>query len=508
MQHSHISRRSVLAGAAGLAAGAAGLGVGRASATPRVATAADRFTAITHVTVIDATGAPAQRDMTVLLRGDRILAVEPSRRVGVPPGAQVVDGRGKFLIPGLANMHNHTFDGELIEPPLNIANGITTVREMSANADVTQWRREIAAGTRLGPRYTIGSPIVDGSPSLWEGLGAPYIAVATPAEGRATVRAQKDAGADFVKVYTRLSRASFFAIADEARRQRIPFLGHVSDFVQLTEASDAGLASVEHLFQVFYDLSSREDELRRAITSVPIAGGEYNGWLNKMHPYEYAAARSVDRHKAAGVFARLARNRTRVTPTLVLHTFTDLPGDTPLTDPRYAYVPAATQGFWQFALELIYLNGRTPEQDARGREIYERRLRLVYDLDRAGVPLLAGTDNGTAYLVPGFSLHDELARLAQAGLTNMRVLQTATLEPARYLGARDRGTIERGNVADLVLLDADPLRDIRNTTRINSVVVRGEVIDPAARQRMLDDVRQAAAAQPPAPAPVAARCPC
>ena len=446
--------------------------------------------------------------MTVLLRGGRILAVEPSRRVGVPPGARRIDGRGKFLIPGLANMHNHTFDGETIEPLLNIANGITTVREMSANGDVARWRREVEAGSRLGPRWTIGSPIVDGSPSLWEGLGAPYIAVATPEEGRATVRAQKDAGADFVKVYTRLSRASFFAIADEARRQRIPFLGHISDFVQMTEASDAGLASVEHLFQVWYDTSSREEELRRAITAVPIAGGEYNGWLNKMHPYEYAAARSFDRHKAARVFARLARNGTRVTPTLVLHTFTDMPGDTPMSDPRYAYVPAATREFWQFALELIYLGGRTPEQDARGREIFERRLRLVQDLDRAGVPLMAGTDNGTAYLVPGFSLHDELARLSQAGLSNMRVLQTATLEPARYLGVRDRGTIERGNVADLVLLDADPLRDIRNTTAINSVVVRGQVIDPTARQRMLDDVKKAAAVQPAPQVASAARCAC
>ena len=157
---------------------------------------------------------------------------------------------------------------------------------------------------------------------------------------------------------------------------------------------------------------------------------------------------------------------------------------------------------------MIYLGGRTPEQDARGREIFERRLRLVQDLDRAGVPLMAGTDNGTAYLVPGFSLHDELARLSQAGLSNMRVLQTATLEPARYLGVRDRGTIERGNVADLVLLDADPLRDIRNTTAINSVVVRGQVIDPTARQRMLDDVKKAAAVQPAPQVASAARCAC
>ncbi|GIF77275.1 amidohydrolase family protein [Asanoa siamensis] len=491
----NIFRRAVLAGAAGLAAGAAVGPGGRATAAPRSA-ADDAVTAITHVTVIDATGAPAKRDMTVLLRGDRIIAVEPSRVAGAVPGAHVVDGRGRYLIPGLANMHNHTFDGAEIEVPLHVVNGVTTVRDMSANEDTSRWRREIEAGTRLGPRWTIGSPIVDGAPSLWEGLGAPYISVATAAEARATVRAQKDAGADFIKVYTRLSRAAFFAIADEARRQRIPFLGHLSDFVQMTEASDVGLASIEHLFQVWYDTSSREESLRRLVASVPIAGGEYNGWLNKMHPYEYAAARSYDRRKATAVFARLARNGTRVTPTLMLHTFTDRPGETPMNDPRYAYFPAATREFWHYALDAIYLNGRTPEQDARGREIYERRLRLVHDLDRAGVPLMAGTDNGTAFLMPGFSLHDELVRLAQAGLSNMRVLQTATLEPARYLGVRDRGTIARGNVADLVLLDADPLRDIRNTTRIHSVVVRGCVLSPADRARMLAEVKKAAAAAP------------
>ena len=513
MRSDNLSRRTVLAGAAGLAAGAVvgggvpgGGGLGRASAAARTPGARDRVTAVTHVTVIDATGAPAQRDMTVLVKDGRILAVAPSRRIGVPPWATIVDGRGKFLIPGLADMHCHSGDNPRTDPPLYIANGVTTVREMTGNPTVAGWRREVEAGTRLGPRWTIGSVIVDGVPSLWEGLGAPYIGVGTAEEARQAVRDQKDAGADFIKVYTRLSRASFFAIADEARRQRIPFLGHVSDFVQMTEASDAGLGSVEHLFQVFYDTSRREAEIRAGMTAVPIAGGEYNGWLNKMHPFEYAAARSYDRRKAQGVFGRLARNGTRVTPTLVLHTFTDMPGETPREDPRYAYYPAAVREFWDFTLQFIYADGRTPEQDARGREIFERRLRLVQDLDRAGVGLMAGTDYGTTYLMAGFSLHDELALLSHAGLSTMRVLQAATVEPARHLGRHDRGTIEPGKVADLVLLDADPLRDIRNTTRINAVFTRGRLIDPAARQALLDDVLAAANETTTAPVAMKARC--
>ena len=173
-------------------------------------------------------------------------------------------------------------------------------------------------------------------------------------------------------------------------------------------------------------------------------------------------------------------------------------------DPRYRYCPAEVREFWQFTLNLIYLDGRTPEQDARGREIFERRLQLVADLDRAGVGLLAGTDYGTTYLMAGFSLHDELAQLSAAGLPAMRVLQAATVEPARHLGRHDQGTIERGKVADLVLLDADPLRDIRNTTRIDAVFTRGRLLDRATRERMLDDVL--AAAGEPATAPTRARC--
>ena len=386
MRSDNLSRRTVLAGAAGLAAGAVvgggvpgGGGLGRASAAARTPGARDRVTAVTHVTVIDATGAPAQRDMTVLVKDGRILAVAPSRRIGVPPWATIVDGRGKFLIPGLADMHCHSGDNPRTDPPLYIANGVTTVREMTGNATVAGWRREVEAGTRLGPRWTIGSRHRRRRcPRCGKGSARRTSASARPRRPAQAVRDQKDAGADFIKVYTRLSRASFFAIADEARRQRIPFLGHVSDFVQMTEASDAGLGSVEHLFQVCYDTSRREAEIRAGMTAVPIAGGEYNGWLNKMHPFEYAAARSSTAGKAQGVFGRLARNGTRVTPTLALHTFTDMPGDdAPTSDPRYAYIPPRSREFWEFDAP-IHLRRRAYAGAGRPRPgDFERRLRLV-----------------------------------------------------------------------------------------------------------------------------------
>ena len=222
---------------------------------------------------------------------------------------------------------------------------------------------------------------------------------------------------------------------------------------------------------------------------MPIGPGDYNGWFTKMHPYEYAAARSYDPRKAARVFHRIARNGTFCTPTPVLHETNDMPERIRRDDPRYRYVSPDVIGYWDWALDNLYLPGRTPARIAESRELFRRRLGLTAALAEAGVPLMTGTDLGTTYLMPGFSLHDELALFVRAGL---KPLAAATLNPARYLGRRDQGVISRGAIADLVLLDAGPLHDIRNTTRIDSVFVRGTPIGPAQRRQMLADIEAAA----------------
>ncbi|MEV6492351.1 amidohydrolase family protein, partial [Actinoplanes sp. NPDC051633] len=299
------------------------------------------------------------------------------------------------------------------------------------------------------------------------------------------------------------------AVADECDALGLPFLGHVPDFVQLTEASDRGIRTVEHLFEVWFDTSADEDRLRAAVAAVPIGPGDYNGWFNRMHPIEYAAARSYDRRKADRVFRRVARNGTYFTPTLVLHETNDMPERIDRHDRRFRYVSADMIGYWDWALDNLYLPGRTPARIAESAELFRRRLGLTADLAAAGVPLMTGTDLGTTYLMPGFSLHDELKMFVRAGLTPLQALAAATLNPARYLGRSDAGVVARGAIADLVLLDANPLHDIGNTTRINSVVTRGHLIGPAQRRRMLADIEAMAKQPRPAAAPVAPRgCPC
>src|SRR5215469_7863336 len=213
---------------------------------------------LTHVTVIDTSGGPAKSDMTVVIAGDRIIEVAKSDQIGKPKNAEVVNANGKFLIPGLWDMHVHWYEKNYL--PLFIANGVTGTRQMYGVPMFQQWRKQIEAGELLGPHILIPSPIVDGPKPVWPGS----VAVADASEGRQAVIRVKQAGADFVKVYSLLPRDAYFAIADECRKQGIAFEGHVPDSVTLEEASDAGQTTVEHLTGVLAACSSHEAELLKS----------------------------------------------------------------------------------------------------------------------------------------------------------------------------------------------------------------------------------------------------
>jgi imidazolonepropionase-like amidohydrolase len=437
--------------------------------------------AITGVTLIDGSGAAARPGHTVVIEGDRIVAVGPGARVRPPAGARTLDGGGKFLIPGLWDMHVHGLWNPAIMAsfaPLFVATGVTGVRDMGSPVAVAQqiaWRREIAEGRRLGPRIVLAGKIVDGPTPLWPGS----IAVATEDEGREAVRSLRREGVDFVKVYELLPRPAYLAIADEARRVGLRFEGHVPAAVRAEEAARAGQRSIEHLSGLLAGGSPREAEPRRD----PRPWGDDTRAL--LESYQPARARAL--------FDRFREQRTWHCPTLITITTVigGLARGADADDPNERYLPRSERDEWRRMTEAMKVSLSAEDRELLTRYV-DRHLELAGGLARANVPILAGSDVPKPHLVPGFSLHDELALLVQAGLTPMQALQTATLNPARFLGREsDLGTVAPGKLADLVLLDADPLVEIRNTRRVHAVVLGGRLLDRSALDRVLADLEAA-----------------
>ncbi len=397
-----------------------------------------------HATVIDATGAPAQPDATVVITSNRITAIGKTTELPVPVNSNVIDATGQFLIPGLWDMHVHWDAKEYL--PLFIANGITGVRIMWGKPEHHQWRKELAQGSLLSPRLLIASAIIDGPNPTWPGSDT----ASNAAEGRAAVLKAKQEGADFVKVYSGLPRDAYFAIVDQAKKLRLPFEGHVPASISPAEASAAGQKSIEHLDQLLPPCTV-DDVFNPA--------------------------------KAEPLFAEFTANHTWQCPTLtVLHLSAADPSI--VNDDRVKYMPPTLRAYWSSG------NGRFTNQPpgklAIAKKTFRTQLEIVGAMQRAGVGILAGTDTGNPYCFPGFSLHDELAWLVQAGLTPMQAIQAATRNPARFMDREnDLGTIEQGKLADLVLLDANPLDDITNTRRIAAVVYNGHFYPRQSLEEML-----------------------
>ncbi|HUR94414.1 MAG TPA: amidohydrolase family protein [Gemmatimonadales bacterium] len=441
--------------------------------------------ALTHVTVIDVAGGPSRADQTLVVMGNRIARLGSSRRTSVPDGARVIDVHGKFVIPGLWDMHVHLFRHSANGPadvheryfPLFLANGVTGVRDMWTSLEdfqtVRGWRRDEATGALLGPRVTGSSTIVDGVPTIWPNS----IGVTTAAEARRVVDSLAQGGAEFIKVYTRLSRDAYFAVADEATRLGIPFAGHLPLSVSAAEASDAGQKSIEHL-QFADDCSSARDQLVQLRIDTTLA--QPKGGLAQLFLNTYSDS------MCAALFRRFVRNGTWQVPTLVVLRNANLGFDSTLTsDPYLRYVTNEERAAWT-ARKRAIAQRTTPQQAELRRRRFQKALDIVAAMQRAGVPILSGSDLGNPWLVAGYSLHDELALFVQAGMPPLAALQTATINPARYLGALDSlGTIAEGKIADLVLLDGNPLDDIRNTDRIRAVIVNGRLLTRTALDSLL-----------------------
>ncbi|MBL8234060.1 MAG: amidohydrolase family protein [Bryobacterales bacterium] len=375
--------------------------------------------AILNVTLIDGTGAPPKTNQTVIVRDGRIVSVGDAK---APKDAQVIDGSGKFLIPGLWDMHAHV----LPDAGVMLRWGVTGVRNMHIeSADAIRIALDAKQRT-AGPRIVTNGVIVDGPQPVY-----PASARAGDAgTARAIARQAKDYGLDFLKVYDFVPRDAYFTLARESKRLKLPLTGHVPVWITLEEAARAGQRSVEHLSGVFEACTADanlQDELKRASAL----------WM-------------ISRKESA---KRLQATVLKMTTTY----------DGSVCKPLFELL--AWKKVWQCPTLVVL------------REARAAAIQVVREMHAAGVPLLAGTDAGSNGVVPGESLHQELELLVSAGLTPMEALQAATSKPAQFLGlSKQLGTVQKGRLADLVLLDANPLEDIRNTRRIAAVISRGRVV--------------------------------
>ena len=447
------------------------------------ATASAATLAIAHVNVIDVAGGALLPDRTVVVTDGRIAQVASSATFHPLAGAKTIDGSGKYLIPGLWDMHVHTIFGdwlprnEKVTLPLFVANGVTGVRDMGGDLPaLKEWRSAIEAGKLLGPRMIIAGPMLDG-PTPRFPSSAP---ISNADDARKTVERLKSQGVDFIKIQSLIPRDGYFAAAEEAKKLGIVFVGHVPDAVRASEASNAGMKSIEHFTGIFEGCTPIEDQL--------IQGPRGLG-LN---------VKNYDPARAKALVALMAKNQTWQVPTLVWERGQWLVDDIDLShDPLTKYAPAS----WKDRTWPMFVSDIKKDMDTDPLAVRQQFVQMELDMTlamyRAGVPFLAGTDTAAGvHIFPGFSLHQELVLFQRAGLTPLQALQTATLNPARFMGrTAELGTVAQGKLADLVLLDANPLDDIANTQKIRGVVLAGRYFDRPALDRMLHQVEQAAAAE-------------
>ncbi|HEX8657107.1 MAG TPA: amidohydrolase family protein [Hymenobacter sp.] len=445
---------------------------------------------INHVTVVDVTTGELQANRVVAISRGKIVTIGPADQDSYA-AKQYVNGNGRYLIPGLWDMHVHFRGGDSLIAPnkktlaLFLAHGITTVRDAGGDLtpSVLQWRQEMDAGKLPGPRIFTSGPKIDGPRAYWPGS----LEVETPAQIRKALDSLQRLRVDYVKIYdSKISGAAYLETIRQAQRRGLKTTGHMPYSVKLSEAVKRGLDATEHLYYVLKACSGKEDSLTALVrnslnTPTPLG-------LFAVLPAVYDTYSPV---AAQDIFELMAKHRTAVVPTLYIQKIlAELPANDHHDDTLRAYVDPMIQA--TYARRLASARQQSPTAQAFGEKLNTKLLSLVPLMQKAGVTILAGSDSGpfNSFVYPGDSLQEELVLLVQAGLTPLQALQAATINGAKFMGAGARsGTIALGKDADLVLLTGNPLQNIGNIKKIDAVISRGKAYPAPALANMLRAVK-------------------
>jgi len=431
--------------------------------------------------------------MTVIIRDNHIRSIGKTDTLKLVGSDKIVDGNDKYLIPGLWDMHVHLINEPYTRQvfyPLFIANGVTGIRVMAAdcfepceepNMTITQHRsmqNEINEGKLLGPRSILASYYINGALSGESTVIRPT----TEQHGRELARLLKERDVDFIKIYDELTPDAYYGISDESNQLNLDFAGHVPVSIKSSEASNAGQKSIEHCCDtnLFIECSGIEDEMRIKIIEMFRTKEEGNINALSVEMLEF-----FDSVKCQSIYKLFKQNNTWFVPTLRQVEVIYQDSNDWKEFPNIKYMPKDEFDYFKNEWDSIIRNYYGPFHP----KVEERRRRIVSDMNEAGVGLLAGTDAGELGLIYGFSLHEELISLQNAGLTPLEALRSATLNAAKYQNATDSlGTIEVGKIADLILLNKNPLEDIVNTQEIEAVYTNGSYLNRKNLDLLLSNV--------------------
>lgn len=427
---------------------------------------------LTHINIVDVETGGILQNRTVCIRGNRI--TEISSRPDGNPATLVYDCTGKYLMPGLWDMHIHDAGDDSSNRfeyvPLFLVNGVTGIRDMWGEPEMLQLKADIDSGRFVGPRMVIGSPIVEGDKSFWRGS----LKATTANRGRFLVDSLMKRGYDFIKIYSLIPDSVYFAIADECKRKNIPLEGHLPITVRLEQAIDAGQRSFEHNFGINIYLTGQETgKLQWAAQYLDTFHRPNNGSF--MVHGEPLGVTESDFHLPPAMQDKMIKLRVAIVPTLTITRGYGIKSE--IMAGRTKGLEYLTAGFVDSWMK------KTPEFPPELTRTYGAAAKF---LANKGILILAGTDVNNPFCVAGFGLHQELINLRDAGLTNLQVLQSATLNPARFLfREKELGTVTTGKLADLLILEDNPLTDVVNTQKINAVIVNGKYLSKEDLGQML-----------------------
>ncbi|MFY9557534.1 MAG: amidohydrolase family protein [Blastocatellia bacterium] len=430
-----------------------------------------RSVVIKGATLIDVHTGGQLNDSEIVIEGDLITQVGRASAITTPKDAQVIDGRNKWIIPGLMDMHAHVSGLDASSLVLFIANGVTTIRDPGGNLSRLRLvRQEIDSGERVAPRLFLAGYVLDGNPPLWPALS---IVVETPERAESVVNSQIDQGVDLIKVYNSITEPVLAAIVLAAHKRGVPVIGHVPRSMTMTRVAEMGIDGLEHIRITGRELLTLEEANR--IDFLPLAQREALLWQR----YDLGS------DKMKRLISFLAEKKVSLDPTLTIDQINSLSlFEQQSNDPNNRFLPRHTRAAWSGPKPDVFkVPSELKEVSQAG---FKKRMQFVEMCSRAGVQIIAGTDGaGLGKLLPGFGLQHELQLLSQAGLSPVQVVQAATINAARALRKeKDLGSIESGKLADLVILNSNPLVDIRNMSAIHAVITRGRVLD----RKTLDEI--------------------